>query len=99
MKDNKERIRTNEQIHNIVVKLQEQQEIKENMLKGTFLENKTPKNIENTGKTTIHIGKKRIENVAKNNSFIRNSISWLLIILLIGEGLIMPVIVLTLMKM
>lgn len=98
MKDNKDRIRTNEQIHNIAVKLQKQQEIRENMLKGTFLENKAAKNVENTNKINIDSRKKRLENVAKNNSFIRSSMAWVLIISLIGVGLI-PAIILALMKM
>lgn len=97
MEDNKDRIKTNEQIHNIAVKLQEQKEIKENMLKGTFLENKTSKNVENTGKTAINVDKKRLENVAKNNKFFRSSMAWLLIISLIGAGLI-PAIILTLVN-
>lgn len=97
MKDNKDRIATNKQIHNIAVKLQKQQEIKENMLKGTFLENKTSKNVENTGEKAINVSKKRIENVAKNNSFVKSSMAWLLIISLIGAGLI-PAIILTLVK-
>lgn len=97
MKDNKDRIRTNKQIHNIAVKLQEQQEIRENLLKGTFLENKTAKNVENTNKTNIKVSEKRCENVAKNNKFFRSSMAWVLIISLIGAGLV-PAIILTLMK-
>lgn len=98
MKDNKDRIRTNKQIHNIAVKLQEQQEIRENLLKGTFLENKTAKNVENTNKINIKVDKKRLENVAKNNKFFRSSMAWLLIVSLIGAGLV-PAIILALMKM
>lgn len=59
MKDNKDRIRTNEQIHNMAIKLQKQQEIKENLLKGTFLEDKTSKNFENTNKININGRKKK----------------------------------------
>ena len=98
MKDNKDRIRTNKQIHNIAVKLQEQQEIREILLKGTFLENKTAKNVENTNKINIKVDKKRLENVAKNNKFFRSSMAWLLIVSLIGAGLV-PAIILALMKM
>lgn len=98
MKDNKERIRTNEQIHNIAMKLQEQQEIRKNLLKGTFLEDKATKNVENTGKTNIKVSEKRLENVAKNNKFFRSSMAWVLIVSLIGAGLV-PAIILTLMKM
>lgn len=98
MKDNKDRIRTNEQIHNIAVKLQKQQEIKENMLKGTFLEKKTAKNVENANKMNIKVSEKRRGNVMKNNSFIKNSMAWLLIISLIGAGLI-PAIILAMTKM
>lgn len=95
MKDNKERIRTNEQIHNIAVKLQEQQEIRENLLKGTFLENKTAKNVENTDKTNIKVSEKRLENVAKNDSFIKDSMVWLLIFQIVGACLV-PAIILIL---
>lgn len=98
MKDNKDRIKTNEQIHNIAVKLQKQQEIKENLLKGTFLEKKTAKNVENANKININGRKKRLENVAKNNSFIKGSMAWLLIISLIGAGLV-PAIILAITKM
>lgn len=95
MKDNKDRIRANEQIHNIAVKLQKQQEIKENMLKGTFLENKTAKNVENTNRINIKVSEKRRENVAKNNSFIKDSMVWLLIFQIVGACLV-PAIILVL---
>lgn len=44
------------------------------------------------------VAKKRLENVAKNNSFIKGSMAWLLIISLIGAGLV-PAIILAITKM
>lgn len=68
------------------------------MLKGTFLEKKTAKNVENANKMNIKVSEKRRGNVMKNNSFIKNSMAWLLIISLIGAGLI-PAIILAITKM
>lgn len=68
------------------------------MLKGTFLEKKTAKNVENANKMNIKVSEKRRGNVMKNNSFIKNSMAWLLIISLIGAGLI-PAIILAMTKM
>lgn len=90
MKDNKDRIKTNEQIHNIAVKLQKQQEIKENMLKGTFLENKTSKNVEKPNNSE--------ENGTKKHVFTRTIITWVIIVTTIGGGLI-PAIILAVTKM
>ena len=90
MKDNKDRIKTNEQIHNIAVKLQEQQEIKENLLKGTFLENKTLKNVAKPNNSE--------EKEAKKHVFTRTIITWVIIVTTIGGGLI-PAIILAVTKM
>lgn len=89
MKDNKDRIATNQQIHNIAIKLQKQQEIKENLLKGTFLENKTLKNV---AKSNNSEGKG-----AKKHVFTRTFITWVIIVTIIGGGII-PAIIVTLVK-
>lgn len=90
MKDNKDRIATNKQIHNIAVKLQEQREIKENLLKGTFLEDKTLKNVEKPNNSE--------ENGTKKHVFTRTIITWVVIVATIGGGLI-PAIILAVTKM
>lgn len=90
MKDNKDRIATNKQIHNIAVKLQKQQEIKENLLKGTFLEKKTLKNVAKPNNSE--------ENGTKKHVFTRTFITWIIIIAIIGGGII-PAIILAVTKM
>lgn len=90
MEDNKDRIATNKQIHNIAVKLQKQQKIKENMLKGTFLEDKTLKNVEKPNNSE--------ENGTKKHVFTRTIITWVIIVATIGGGLI-PAIILAVTKM
>lgn len=89
MKDNKDRIATNKQIHNIAVKLQEQREIRENMLKGTFLEDKTLKNIIKPNNSE--------ENGTKKHVFTRTFITWIIIVAIIGGGII-PAIIITLVN-
>lgn len=90
MEDNKDRIATNKQIHNIAVKLQKQQKIKENMLKRTFLEDKTLKNVEKPNNSE--------ENGTKKHVFTRTIITWVIIVATIGGGLI-PAIILAVTKM